>query len=590
MDTAQVLQADIPVLIGGRFAWLHLLSDVLWQDASYNSTMVATLEKAGDFGPFTDSEVFIPYYRSMRPFVELPDGGLLHPMPLIFDSTLGKKPMAVSASGTPPSTGTSWDYPELDNITRPESNTTLAFMTVLELGALIRTGQISSVELTNVFQQRLKTYDPYLECTITFTDELAMQQAQQADALLAQGTYLGPLHGIPYGLKDLMAVPGYKTTWGAVPYKDQTINHESNVYMRLKEAGAVLIAKLTSGEMAYYDVWFDGFTKNPWNLLEGSSGSSAGPGSATAAGLVPFSVGTETGGSITFPADTNGVSALRPSFGLVGRSWIMSLAESLDKVGPFARSAQDVAVVLDVIRGPDLNEMDPSAFAAELDDPFKVDPANLTVGFLGDVPSSVVQALAAVGIQTVEVTLNFTAPADAAYNIILGAEAAAHFDYWQRSGLDDLNRRQDLWPPSLRIARAIPAVEYVQANRVRGVLITQMNSFFAGNGIDVLLAPSVDYTSVGNLVGLPEAVIPVGFMPVSAGSPRQNPCTIGIYGLPYQDAKVLAIAMAFQSVTSFHLQQPPINQVEPFVLQTCLQYSKCDQYAFPNATVPNITL
>lgn len=556
---------------------LHLIDSFPLHNAAFNTSMIASLELSGDFGPFNESQrqvmvsnitsVLIPFYHQTRAVVGLPDGGLANPMPLLFDPTLGQKPIN--------STRGNFSYPQLSNVTRPSNDVDLAYMTVLQLGTLIRTKQITSVQLTSVFQQRLKMYDPTLECVITFTDDLAQQQAAAADALLAKGTYLGPLHGIPYGLKDLMAVPGYLTTWGAGSFKTQYLSQPAQVYTKLQAAGAVLVAKLATGEMAYDDVWFDGFTKNPWNIAEGSSGSSAGPSAATSAGLVPFALGTETGGSIIYPANTCGVTAHRTSFGLVGRSNIMSLSESLDKVGPFARSAADAAVVLDVIRGRDPG--DPSSFDTHLDDPFGIDVLDLTVGYLPNTPPIALETFMGIGINLVSVSMNYTAPAEAIYNIVLNVEAAAHFDHWQRAQLDDLNVRQDLWPEALRNARVIPAVEYIQANRARTALIQQIDAFFAGNGLDAFIGPSTNETSMGNVVGLPQMVIPVDFEPVSVGSARQQPTTVGIYALPNHDSKVLALAMAYQSVTTAHLMRPPINEVEPEIVEECLQYSRCGQ-------------
>ncbi|KAL3138617.1 hypothetical protein ABBQ32_006381 [Trebouxia sp. C0010 RCD-2024] len=561
--------------VGAANGVIHVIDKFPLVNAAVNTSMVAALETAGDFGPFDDAkrsivatnitQVLIPYYQQNRAVVGLPDGGLSNPMPLLFDPTLGHKPIDSNLG--------QFSYPTLGNVTRPSNDTDIAYMTVLGLAALIKTKQISSVELTRIFQQRLRRYDPILECVITFTDELAQEQAEAADALLANGTYLGPLHGIPYGLKDLMAVPGYLTTWGAASFESQYLSQPAHVYTKLRQAGAVLVAKLATGEMAYDDVWFDGFTKNPWNIAEGSSGSSAGPAAAVAAGLVPFALGTETGGSITYPANTCGVTAHRPSFGLVGRSNIMSLAESLDKVGPFARSAADAVLVLDSIRGRD--PADFSSFDSHMEDPFTLNIQDLTVGYLPQTPDTATEAFASLGVTLEPVTMNYTAPADAIYNIILNVEAAAHFDHWQRAHLDDENVRQDLWPQALRNARVIPAVEYIQANRARSVLIQQVQAFFTGNSIDAFIGPPTNELSMGNVVGLPEAVIPVSFTPVSPSSPRQQPTSLGIYAPPNQDSKVLALAIAYQSMTSAHLMRPPIDEVESNILDECLQYSRC---------------
>eukprot|EP00891_Asterochloris_glomerata_P006380 jgi/Astpho2/6380/e_gw1.00091.15.1_t len=538
------------------------------------------------------SKDYLPWYAQLREVVGQQDGSAAHPMALIFDSAMGSRPG--QQAGTP-APGDGWAPKLAENITRPADDAALCFMPVLEIAALVKTKQISSVELTTIFLKRAKEMDTFLEAVICFTEELGMQQAEAADRLLAQGTYLGPLHGIPYGLKDTAAVPGYPTTWGCVPFEHQVIEEESHVYTRLKAAGAVLIAKLSTGEMAYYDVWHGGFTKNPWNLLEGASGSSAGSASALAAGMVPFAIGTETCGSITSPASQCGVTGLRPSFGAVGRSGVMALAPSLDKVGTFARTAADAAVVLDAIRGRD--PRDPSSFDSPLKGPFGpgsgLDATTLAVGYVEDKDWDCQQVFKELGIKTVPVTLKSSPLAKAAISIILDVETAAHFDNWQRSGCDAQNRRQDLWPPHLRTARLIPGVEYVQATRARGLVIKELETFFLENKIDAFLGSPLFLAYDGNLVGLPEIVVPTGFVPVEGTEgPRRDPRTMGIYAKPDQDGTVLALAAAFQSVTKHHLMQPPIDKVESDVVDKALKlkYSRAwlaEQVQTSTVTAPS---
>ncbi|KAK7839983.1 glutamyl-trna(gln) amidotransferase subunit a, partial [Quercus suber] len=244
-----------------------------------------------------------------------------------------------------------------NSTTYPHPVTVVPNMVVLELGELIKTKQITSEELTRIFLRRLKRYNHVLEAVVSYTEELAYKQAKHADELLARGVYLGPLHGIPYGLKDIISVPHYKTTWGSKTFKDQVIDIEAWVYKRSKAAGAVLVAKLVAGSLAYDDIWYGGRTRNPWNIEEFATGSSAGPAACTSAGMVPFAIGSETAGSITYPAARCGVTALRPTFGTVGRTGVMSISESLDKLGPFCRSATDCTVILDTIRGRDPGDL-----------------------------------------------------------------------------------------------------------------------------------------------------------------------------------------------------------------------------------------
>ncbi|CAD6253705.1 unnamed protein product [Miscanthus lutarioriparius] len=319
-------------------------------------------------------EFNVPAFRENRKLVASENGGLHNPSVLLFKSSWSSDSMTSETR--------SFKYPRAPSVHRPTNDEDIAFMSVIELGELIRTKQITSCELTDIFLRRLKRYNPVLEAVVTYTEDLAYKQSKEADDLLAQGKYLGPLHGIPYGLKDIIAVPHYKTTWGSRTFKNQVIGSEAYVYKRLKSAGAVLVAKLVTGSLAYDDIWFGGRTRNPWNIEEFSTGSSAGPAASTSAGMVPFAIGSETAGSIIYPAARCGVTALLPTFGTVARTDVMSISESLDKLGPFCRSAVDCAIVLDAIRGKDAG--DPSSREVALGDPFHVDITKLTVGYLDD--------------------------------------------------------------------------------------------------------------------------------------------------------------------------------------------------------------
>jgi Asp-tRNA(Asn)/Glu-tRNA(Gln) amidotransferase A subunit family amidase len=451
-----------------------------------------------------------------------------------------------------------WTLPQ--NVNLPQDKNELAFYSVMQLAALIKSKKISSVELTKFFLNRLKKWGDTLECVITLTEDLALQQAATADADLLKGIYHGPLHGMPYGLKDLFAVKGYKTTWGAVPYKDQVIDEDAFVYTRLKNAGAVLCAKLTLGELAYNDLWFGGKTKNPWDITRGSSGSSAGSASATVAGLLPFSIGTETLGSIVSPSHTCGATGLRPTFGSVSRSGAMVLCWSLDKAGPICRSAEDAAVVFYYLKGTD--GKDPSAVERSFNYTGTADFKKLRVAYISNyfdkIPATgdqwaVLETLKKLGavIQPVHFPDSVLYPVNLV-DPILNAESAAAFDELTRSNKDDLIRRQDknFWPNSFRVARLIPAVEYINANRHRSTLITRMNKFM--ENYDVVITPSFSGSqlAITNLTGHPVVVMPIGF------SNRGLPNSITLLGNLYDEATILAVAKAYQDATLFNKKHP----------------------------------
>ena len=452
-----------------------------------------------------------------------------------------------------------WDIPMRTAL--PENREELAFYSIPQLAALIVSKKISSVDLTKFFIARLKKWGDTLECVISLTEDIAMQQAKQADDELKQGIYRGPLHGIPYGLKDLFAVKGTKTTWGSTPYKDQVIHEDAFVYTQLKKAGAVLCAKLSMGALAYDNKWFGGATKNPWNLNQGSSGSSAGSASATAAGLLPFAIGTETQGSIISPSTRCGNSSLRPTFGSVSRSGAMVLCWTLDKIGPICRSAEDAAIVFAYINGSD--EKDPSAIKHSFNYTGRTDWKKLRIAYAENYfknlpPESpqlkVLDQYRSMGANLKAV--NF--PDSAIYpfdiiGIILSAESAAAFDELTRSNRDDLIERQDkrFWPNIFRSARLIPAVEYINANRYRYNLCVAMNAFM--KNFDVLIVPTGvgSQLSITNLTGHPAAVMPVGF------NKSGSPVSITLLGNLYDEASILAAAKAYQDKTDHHKKHPP---------------------------------
>jgi Asp-tRNA(Asn)/Glu-tRNA(Gln) amidotransferase A subunit family amidase len=440
----------------------------------------------------------------------------------------------------------------------------LAFYSLTQLAALIRARKITSTELTRLYLDRLKTYGPHLQCVVTLTEELAMQQAGRADREIAAGRYRGPLHGIPWGAKDLLATKGIRTTWGAAPYKDRIFEEDATVVKKLEEAGAVLVAKLSLGELAWGDVWFNGQTRNPWNLEQGSSGSSAGPASAVAAGLVGFALGSETWGSIISPSTRCGTSGLRPTFGQVSRNGAMALAWSMDKIGPICRAAEDCALVFDAIRGPDGLDL------TATDHPFDWNPAldlrSIRVGFYEkafekekDSKSKqndlkVLDILRSLGVNLVPVDMP-RLPIEP-LSLILSAEAAAAFDDLTRGNADDLLVRQvrDAWPNVFRQARFIPAVEYIQANRIRTLLMRDMAERL--KAVDVFVTPSFggDVLLLTNLTGHPAVVVPDGF------DDKGSPTSISFVGNLYQEAKTLRLAKAFQEATDFHLQHPPLEE------------------------------
>lgn len=437
----------------------------------------------------------------------------------------------------------------------------LAFYSIGQLAFLIHTKKITSVKLTEFFMQRLKKYSPQLHCVITFTDSLALQQAQQADAELAAGKYRGLLHGIPFGIKDMYATKNYPTTFGAPPYKNQMIDEDATVVKKLRDAGAVMIAKLSLGELAMDDVWFGGMTRNPWDTTKGSSGSSAGPAASVSAGLVPFAIGSETWGSIISPSTICGVTGLRPSFGRVSRSGAMALSWTMDKVGPLCGNAEDCAIVFNAISGVDGKDQ------AMIDAPFNYSPQvnlkGLKMGYFKtdfDKDTSInkpfndaaIEQLKKMGVQLIPLELPKLPVND--MSILLMCEAASAFDELTLTNRDDLLVQQNKyrWPNFFRAAHFFPATEYIRANRLRYLLVQQMNEVM--KQVDVCIAPSLagDNLLVTNLTGHPSVSVPSGFIDA------KTPTSIAFIGQLFQEGKMLAVAKKYQDATGFQLMHPPM--------------------------------
>jgi len=451
-----------------------------------------------------------------------------------------------------------WDIS--NNIQMPANKNELAFYSIMQLASLIKNKKITSVELTKFFIDRLKKWGDTLQSVITLTEDLALQQAKQADEEIKNGIYKGSLHGIPYGLKDLFAVKGYKTTWGSTPYKDQVINEDSYVYTQLRNAGAVLCAKLSLGALAYNNKWFGGETKNPWNLKQGSSGSSAGSAASVVAGLLPFTIGTETLGSIVSPSARCGATGLRPTFGSISRSGAMVLCWSLDKAGPICRSAEDDAIVFYYLKGTD--GKDAGAVDRAFNYNSKIDLSKLKIAYAenyfkeldkGAQEWKVLDVYRSLGANVQPVVF----PDSVLYpnnliGIILNAESAAAFDELTRTNRDDLIERQDkdFWPNSFRSARMIPAVEYINANRYRYNLCRGMYDFM--KNYDILIVPTFSGTqlSITNLTGNPVVTMPTGL------NKTGSPVSITLIGRLYDEATILAAAKAYQDKTSFNKQHP----------------------------------
>ncbi len=458
---------------------------------------------------------------------------------------------------------------------RPGTAVDLAFLPATRLAALLRAGTVSSLELAQLCLARIERYDPQLLALVTPTPELALEQAKRADRERAAGRARGPLHGIPYVAKDLLACPGYPTTWGAGPFRNQRRPEKATAIARLEQAGGVLLGKTAVGELAWGDVWYGGTTKNPWKLSEGSSGSSAGSAAAVAAGLATYGLGTETWGSIVSPCTRCGATGLRPTFGRVSRHGAMALSWSMDKVGAIARSVEDCALVLAAIQGAD--GLDPSAVDRPFAWPPRRDPRTIRVGVVRELfdadyaagaendaerpglaewqalDHQALATLAQLGLDLVTVKPPDTPPVGP-LALILTAEASAAFDEFTLSGgVDGLTRQvRDAWPNTFRQGRFIPAVDYIRANRVRTLAMAAMERLM--KEVEVLVVPTFggDLLLLTNLTGHPAVVLPDGFRK-SDGTPT----SLTFIGRLYGETELLAVAHAYQQATAFQLERPP---------------------------------
>jgi Asp-tRNA(Asn)/Glu-tRNA(Gln) amidotransferase A subunit family amidase len=466
----------------------------------------------------------------------------------------------------------------------PKDIEDVAFYSVRQLAELVRSRRVSSAALTQMYIERLKRYDPLLKFVITLTEDRALAQAREADREIAAGKYRGPLHGLPWGAKDLLAVKGYPTTWGAGGFEKQSFDEDAEVVTRLDRAGAVLVAKLTLGALAMGDVWYGGTTQNPWKIGQGSSGSSAGSASATSAGCIAFGIGTETLGSIASPCTRCGVTGLRPTFGRVPRTGGMALTWSMDKIGPICRAVEDCALVMAAINGPD--HKDASVHDIPWNWDATLDPKSLRIGYLKDAFENEPKAEdddnedkrtararrveqkkfddAALAVMRDKLGWKLTPVKmpDIPYGSmlpILSAEAAAAFDELTRSGRDKLLTAQKKgdWPNTFRTARFIPAVEYVNANRARTLGMQAMAALF--KQVDVIVAPTFGSTQLvaTNLTGHPACILPNGFR-ASDGTP----VSITFFGNLFREDQLLAAARAYQNATDFHLKHPDLKAPE----------------------------
>jgi Asp-tRNA(Asn)/Glu-tRNA(Gln) amidotransferase A subunit family amidase len=445
-------------------------------------------------------------------------------------------------------------------IARPASTEDLAFEPVTQLSALLRTHRVTSVELTRMYLDRLKRYAPKLNSVVTLTEDLAMEQAERADQEIRRGRHRGPLHGIPYGAKDLFATKGIPTTWGAEPFRNQLLDYDATVISKLEQAGAVLLAKLSMGALAQGGLWFGGMTKNPWNLDQSSSGSSAGSAASTAAGLVGFSIGTETLGSIVSPSRTCGVTGLRPTYGRVSRFGAMGLSWTMDKVGPICRSVEDCALVFNAIHGPDGKDL--SVVGAPFHWHASAPVRTMKVGYVkaefdrqeGDrkkIYDDALEVLRKAGavLEPVDLPKMSAGP----LLIILTAEAAAAFDDLTRDGGVNSLRGQAPgdWPNTFRSARLIPAVEYLRAQRARTLLMRQMDELMSK--FEVIVSTTMTASlGVTNLTGHPQVVAPCGFI-------KGLPQALLFTGRLYEEGAPMRLAMAYEQNTLWHTMHPPVS-------------------------------
>lgn len=438
---------------------------------------------------------------------------------------------------------------EKSAVKRPATEEDIAFLSARELGELIRTKQITSLELTEIYLKRLKKYGDQLLCVVTLTEDLARSQAKWADKEIKEGKYRGPLHGVPCGVKDLLATKGIPTTWGAEPYKDQIFDYDATVIKKLEAAGAVLLAKLSMGALAQGDVWFKGRTKNPWDQQRGSSGSSAGSASAVAAGLVGFAIGTETLGSITSPCNECKVTGLRPTYGRVSRYGAMAVSWTMDKIGPICRSVEDCAIVFAAIHGAD--GLDFSC----VDRPFVFEPGDfkkMKVAAIAGANETAdatliekyphLQALRSLG---VEVTPIKVEPYAQQALLVLGVEAAAAFDEFTRTDMID-SLKDSAWPATYRSNRFVPAVEYLRAQQARRLMMRKFEAEFGD--YDAMVTTGIGNATIRttNLTGHPQVIIPFGERSVS------------LVGRLYEDDRLCALGWALQKTQSYHRLRPAL--------------------------------
>jgi Asp-tRNA(Asn)/Glu-tRNA(Gln) amidotransferase A subunit family amidase len=467
-----------------------------------------------------------------------------------------------------------------DGASLPANDEDIAFAPVTHLSRWIEAKKLTSERLTNIYLTRLERFDPKLRCVITLTRDLALEQAKQADREIAAGKYRGPLHGIPWGAKDLVDTAGIATTYGAEPYRNRVPKEDAAVVRRLHEAGAVLVAKLSMGALALNDIWFGGQTMNPWVPEEGSSGSSAGPGAATAAGLVGFSIGSETEGSIVSPSMRCGIAGLRPTYGRVPRSGAMTLCWSLDKLGPMTRGAEDTMLVLKAISGPDAGDL--ASVPSQLDFDAAATVQGLKVGYIAkwmkespatDVDRAVLESLKKLGMSPTEVTLP-----DWPYgslNLILFAESAAAFeDLTLSGGMKQLKEQvPDAWPNLFRQSRFLSAVDFVQADRMRRSVAQEMARIFSE--VDVLLVPSLrdEMLTIGNFTGHPSLTLRAGFVPISEARsdwapdpakplpkfspPRRVPHGVTLVGRLFDEGTLGRVGIALERAMGVAGERPP---------------------------------
>ncbi|MGE5243026.1 MAG: amidase [Betaproteobacteria bacterium] len=467
-----------------------------------------------------------------------------------------------------------------DAVPLPSSDADIAFSPVTRLSRWIEKRQLTSERLTNIYLQRIEQFDRQLRCIITLTKESAVAQARKADAEIAAGRYRGPLHGIPFGVKDLLDTAGIPTTYGAEPFRNRVPAADSAVVHRLYEAGAVLVAKLSLGALALNDIWFGGQTMNPWLLEEGASGSSAGPGAATAAGLVAFSVGSETGGSIVAPSMRCGVTGLRPTFGRVARTGAMTLCWSLDKLGPMTRSVEDAMLVLQAIAGPDPGDV--SSVPSHLEFDATAPVTGLRVGYFPawmntppatDVDRAALATVTKLGMAATEVSLPDW-PYDSLQHVLFSEAAASFEDLTLSGGLGELRAQvPDAWPNLFRQARFLSAVDFVQADRLRRRVANEMARVFSE--VDLLLVPSLrdEMLTLSNFTGHPSLTLRAGFVHVSEARsdwapdpkhplpkfspPRRVPHGVTLLGRLFEEGTVARAGLALERAFGVAGERPP---------------------------------